>query len=122
MEASTDGQKTPALPSTAPIACAGGVEKRVLVRYEPGRDPLQFDELWNVYWTPAGGGPYPDFAGQLTVRADENFRGAVLELTGDYAPPLDVMGQALDMVSAAKIASGTAKELLAQIARYLEGR
>lgn len=121
MEASTDGQKTPALPSTAPIACAGGVEKRVLVRYEPGRDPLQFDELWNVYWTPAGG-PYPDFAGQLTVRADENFRGAVLELTGDYAPPLDVMGQTLDMVSAAKIASGTAKELLAQIARYLEGR
>lgn len=122
MQASTNGQKTHSLPSTAPIACAGGVEKRVLVRYEPGRDPLQFDEPWNVYWTPEGGGPYPDFAGQLTVRADENFRGAVLELTGDYAPPLDATGQTLDMVSAAKIVSGTAKELLAQIARYLEGR
>jgi hypothetical protein len=120
--ASSDGQKTHSLPKTAPIASIGGAQKRVLVRYEPGRDPLQFDEPWNVYWTPEGGGPYPDFAGELTVRANEHFRGAVLELTGDYAPPRGATGQTLDMAAAAKIASATAKELLEQIARYLEER
>jgi hypothetical protein len=122
MLASSNGQKTHSLPRTAPIASSGGTEKRVLVRYEPGRDPLQFDEPWNVYWTPEGGGPYPDFAGELTVRADENFRGAVLELTGDYFPPRDAAGQTLDMVAAAKLASAAAKGLLEQIARYLEDR
>ena len=96
-------------------------QKRVLVRYERGCDPLHFDEPWNVFWTPEGGGPYPDFAGELTVRADENFRGAVLELTGEYVPPLDD-GRALDIVESAKITSAAAKELLARIARYIEER
>jgi hypothetical protein len=123
MQASSDGQKAHALPSTAPIACPEGTpEKRVLVRFEPGCDPLRFDEPWNAYWTPEGGGPYPDFAGELTVRAGENFRGAILELTGEYVPPPEAMGHTLDMVTGAKIASAVAKALLEQIAQTLEER
>lgn len=123
LETAADGKSVQILPLTAPLAFVPGtLEKNVLVRYERGRDPLHFDEPWNVYWTPDGGGPYPDFAGELTVRADESYRGAVLELTGDYAPPFGAVGRAFDMVIGAKIASATAKTLLRQIAASMEQR
>lgn len=123
LEAAADGQTVQSLPLTAPLAFVPGtLEKNVLVRYERGKDPLHFDEPWNVYWTPDGGGPYPDFAGELTVRADESYRGAVLELQGDYVPPFGPVGRAFDLVLGAKIASATAKDLLRQIARVMEER
>ncbi|HKU66238.1 MAG TPA: hypothetical protein VJP85_00525 [Candidatus Baltobacteraceae bacterium] len=123
LQAAADGKMSETLPLTAPIPLVpGALEKSVLVRYERGRDPLHFDEPWNVYWTPEGGGPYPDFAGQMTVRADESYRGAILELAGDYAPPFGAVGRAFDMALGAKIASATAKALLHQIALRMEER
>ena len=123
LEAAVDGKTVQSLPLTAPLAFVPGtLEKNVLVRYERGKDPLHFDEPWDVYWTPEGGGPYPDFAGTLTVRADESYRAAVLELQGDYVPPFGTVGRAFDMVLGAKIASATAKDLLRQIARVMEER
>lgn len=123
LESAADGKSEQTLPLTAPLSFVPGtLEKKVLVRYERGSDPLHFDEPWNVYWTPEGGGPYPDFAGELTVRADESYRGAMLELTGDYAPPFGAVGRAFDMVIGAKIASSTAKSLLQQIGASMEER
>lgn len=123
LEAVADGDTVQTLPLTAPLTFVPGtLEKNVLVRYERGRDPLHFDEPWNVYWTPEGGGPYPDFSGEMTVRADESYRGAVLELMGDYAPPFGAVGRAFDMVIGAKIASSTARSLLQQIAETMEQR
>jgi len=100
----------------------GAVEKNVLVRYAKGQDPLRFDEPWLVHWTPDGGGPYPDFDGELTVRADESYRRAILELRGEYTPPLGTFGQAFDLVLGAKIAARTARALLQEIARIMEER
>ncbi len=100
----------------------GTIEKNVLVRYGKGEDPLRFDEPWLVHWTPEGGGPYPDFDGELTVRADESYRRAVLELRGEYKPPLGPFGQAFDLVLGAKIAARTARALLEEIARVMEER
>jgi hypothetical protein len=94
----------------------------VLVRYERGRDPLHFDEPWNVYWTPEHGGPYPDFSGEMTVRANETYRGAMLEISGDYSPPFGAVGRAFDMAAGAKMASATARALLGEIAERLEER
>lgn len=123
LQAAADGKIVRSLPLTAPMTVLPGtLEKRVLVRYERGNDPLHFDEPWNVYWTPEGGGPYPDFAGELSVRADENYRGAVLELRGEYAPPFGPVGRAFDMVVGAKIASATARALLMEIAQTMEER
>lgn len=123
LEAAADGNAVQSLPLTAPLAfLPGTLEKNVLVRYARGSDPLHFDEPWNVYWTPEGGGPYPDFAGVITVRADESYRAAVLELQGEYAPPFGPVGRAFDMVLGAKIASATAKQLLRQIATSMEER
>ncbi len=123
LEAAAQGKDVQSLPLTAPLAfLPGALEKNVLVRYERGHDPLHFDEPWKVFWTPEGGGPFPDFGGELTVRADENYRGAVLELCGEYAPPFGPVGRAFDMVLGARIASATAKELLRQIAEKMEER
>jgi hypothetical protein len=98
----------------------GTLEKNVLVSYSKGQDPLRFDEPWLVHWTPEGGGPYPDFDGELTVRADESYRRAVLELRGEYKPPLGSFGQAFDLVIGAKIAARTARALLQEIAHSME--
>lgn len=98
----------------------GAIEKDVLVSYRRGVDPLRFDEPWGIHWTPEGGGPYPDFKGELTVRADESYRRAVLELRGVYMPPLGTFGHAFDLVLGAKIASRTARALLQEIAGEME--
>jgi hypothetical protein len=98
------------------------LEKNVIVSYRKGQDPLRFDEPWLVHWTPEDGGPYPDFDGELTVRADESYRRAVLELRGEYKPPLGTFGQAFDLVLGAKIAARTARALLQDIARAMEER
>jgi hypothetical protein len=100
----------------------GALEKDVLVTYGPGEDPMRFDEPWRVHWTPEGGGPYPDFDGELTVRADESYRRAILELRGDYNPPLGTFGHAFDLVIGSKIAARTARALLQTIAQSMETR
>jgi len=120
LEPAALGQRRHTVPLGASRAEA--LDKNVVVRYERGRDPMHFDEPWRVFWTPEDGGPYPDFSGELTVRADETYRGSVLELHGDYAPPLGAVGRAFDMVLGAKIATATARTLLAQIGAQLQAR
>jgi hypothetical protein len=104
----------PVLPDTLP--------RNVLVRYERGHDPMRFDEPWRVSWTSEEGGPDPDFSGEIAVRADEAYRHAVLEIHGDYAPPIRAIEEPLDLVLGAKIAAQTARTLLAQIGAEFDAR
>lgn len=123
LEASAGEHTVETLPLKAPLAFVPGtLEKNVLIRYERGHDPMHFDEPWTVLWTPEGGGPYPDFAGELTVRADETYRGAVLELQGDYVPPFGAVGRAFDMMLGQRIAASTARTLLRAIGDKMEQR
>lgn len=108
--------------SVALAPLPGALEKNVLVWYERSTDPMHFDEPWTVRWTPEGGGPYPDFCGQLTVRADDTYRTASLELRGEYLPPLGAVGRGFDIVAGSKIASSTVRRILDNIAREMEER
>lgn len=101
-----------------------GVElkKDVVVTFTPGIDPMHMDQPWKVHWTPEGGGPYPDFDGQLTVRADEDYTSSILELSGEYVPPGGAAGKAFDAVVGSKIATLTARELLKRLADEFESR
>jgi hypothetical protein len=101
---------------------AGALEKPVLVSYKRGEDAMRFDEPWLVHWTPEGGGPYPGFDGELTVRADDSYRSSILELRGEYVPPLGPIGQAFDLALGSRIAAATARALLQQIAQLMEAR
>lgn len=89
-------------------------EERMLVQYERGSDPLHFHEPWKVNW--------PEFTGELAVRANEMYQGAVLELQGEYAPPFGAADHAFDMITGTKNAAITARSLLERIASSMEDR
>ncbi|MBV8364611.1 MAG: hypothetical protein JO193_08620 [Candidatus Eremiobacteraeota bacterium] len=103
-------------------ALGAEVKREVVATYSAGRDPMHMDEPWKVHWTPKGGGPYPDFDGELTVRADEDYDSCALELRGDYKPPGGVAGMAFDAMVGNRIASATARELLNVLGRDVERR
>ena len=100
-----------------------GIEltKHVFVRFERGTDPMHFDEPWTIHWKPKAG-PYPEFDGELTVRADETYETALLELRGAYRPPGGAAGAAFDWAAGSHIARATALALLARIGDAMEAR
>ena len=54
------------------LAVPGGeLVKEVVVTYAVAVDPMAFDRPWRIHWAPKAG-PYPQFEGELTVRADES--------------------------------------------------
>ena len=96
------------------------LQKDVTVTYGFGHDAMHFDQPWKIHWTPAGGGPFPNFDGELTVRADEDYDRCILELRGDYQPPFGAVGEAFDALVGSRIASMTARELLRGIGLRME--
>jgi len=98
------------------------VAKYVNVTYDHDSDPMHFDEPWRVCWKPEPGGVYPSFRGQLTVRAGENYECAILELTGEYEPPLGTAGRAFDAAIGKRVAADTARKLLSEIGAEMEVR
>ncbi|HET9095732.1 MAG TPA: hypothetical protein VFN37_03640 [Candidatus Baltobacteraceae bacterium] len=89
------------------------------LQLEHADDPLRFDERLRVQWTPKPGAPYPEFIGQIILRADPD-AGTVLELTGDYLPPFGAPGRAFDLFIGTKIATATAKSVLRKMAEAIE--
>jgi hypothetical protein len=75
-------------------------------------------KLLDVTWAPADGGPYPRFAGTLSV-AEDAVGWSRIELDGSYRPPFGIAGAAFDAAVGHRIAQGTATELLAEIKRIL---
>ena len=93
--------------------------KEVVVTYDAGSDPMHFDQPWRLNWKPKSG-PYPEFDGELTVRADENYESSQLELEGSYRPPGGVAGAAFDAAIGRRIAAATAYALLERVGAELE--
>lgn len=84
-------------------------------------DPMHVDRPWQVTWSPHGDGPFPSFAGTLTVRPDDDPDVAVLELDGTYDPALGLSGEAFDLLAGARLATTTAEALLRDLGtRILE--
>ena len=97
----------------------GELVKQVIVTYGAAVDPMAFDQPWRIHWTPEAG-PYPQFEGLLTVRADETYQAAQLELEGSYLPPGGALGAAFDWAVGGRIASATAQALLERIGAEME--
>jgi hypothetical protein len=94
----------------------------VVMNYCVAHDPMGFDEPWKIDWSPEDNSLYPSFTGLLCVRADENWDTAVLELSGEYEPPLGIAGAAFDAVIGKRIAEVTAITFLGEIAQGMEKR
>ena len=107
---------------TLTLAVPGGeLVKEVIVTFATATDPMHFDQPWHIHWKPQAG-PYPEFDGELTVRADENYEGCRLELSGTYRPPGGSLGAAFDWAVGGRIASATARALLDRIGSQMETR
>lgn len=99
----------------------GALVKDVIVTFGTAVDPMHFDQPWHIHWKPRAG-PYPEFDGELTVRADETYESSRLELQGSYRPPGGALGAAFDLAVGARIASATARALLDRIGSEMESR
>jgi hypothetical protein len=120
VEGRADSGKTG--PLSLSIAVPGGeLVKNVVVNFGRAVDPMHFDQPWQIRWKPQGG-PYPDFEGELTVRADETYATSQLELRGAYRPPGGALGEVFDWAVGARIARATAQALLERIAGGMETR
>ncbi len=75
-------------------------------------------KLLDVRWEPKDGGPYPSFAGTLSV-TEEAFGWSRIEIHGQYHPPLGIAGAAFDAALGHRIAQSTAAELLGELKRIL---
>ena len=93
--------------------------KAVNVEYEA---PENLDDPWRVSWRPEPGGIYPSFEGVLTIVDADNARATILELEGQYEPPLGMAGAAFDAAIGHRIATATANRLLAGIAAEIHDR
>jgi hypothetical protein len=75
-------------------------------------------KLLDVSWAPKDGGPYPMFAGTLSV-AEDATGWSRIEIDGTYSPPFGIAGAAFDAAIGHRIAQGTLTELLAELKRIL---
>ncbi len=91
-----------------------------VVQLEHTADPLRFDERLRVHWQSKHGG-FTRFTGEIVLRADPAVNAAVLELSGDYYPPLGAAARTFDLFDGTRIASITAKRVLRTIADAIEG-
>ncbi|MBV8197009.1 MAG: hypothetical protein JO263_02650 [Candidatus Eremiobacteraeota bacterium] len=95
--------------------------KDVMVTFGEAVDPMHFDQPWRIHWKPQAG-PYPEFDGELTVRADETYKTSLLELRGSYRPPGGALGAAFDWAAGSRIATATAQALLQRVGDGMEAR
>ena len=97
------------LPTHAAIA------REVEVRITRERDEDNLNDVFRVIWTPARGGPFPDFNGTMIVWSEDDPDRGFIELNGDYKPA-GAVGEALDVAMGHRIAERTAKHFLDKIA------
>jgi hypothetical protein len=97
------------------------LSKAVMVSFGAAVDPMHFDQPWRIHWKPESG-LYPEFEGELTVRADETYETSRLQLRGSYRPPGGIAGAAFDRVAGGRIASSTARALLRRLGDEMEAR
>ncbi len=75
---------------------------------------------YDVRWKPEGGGPYPTFAGRLSVDPDDDYDSFLLRLAGDYEAPFGIAGAIFDAAAGRRIAKATVRTLLGTIADSVE--
>ncbi|MGB6985972.1 MAG: hypothetical protein WBD74_08395 [Candidatus Aquilonibacter sp.] len=104
-----------------PALSSAEITKDVTVAVSTAVDPNHFDQPWQLHWEPVSG-PYPSFDGTLTIRADEDYTTSILELQGNYKPPLGALGAAFDSMLGSRVAHETARELLQSIGERIEAK
>lgn len=96
------------------------LELTAIATLVPRHAPGDMLPHYAVSWAPEENGPYPKFAGELSIENTDDYSSFYLVLKGNYEPPLGVVGAAFDAVVGHRIAQSTARNLLATIADSIE--
>lgn len=95
------------------------LSKAVLISYTPLDDA---PDAWLVTWEPESGGVFPSFEGRLSARYHAADEKTILDLDGEYEPPLGTAGAAFDKVLGHRLANDTAHEFLMDLAAEMRAR
>jgi hypothetical protein len=98
----------------------GEVAQPVIAALEPLRRPGEMTPHYTIHWAAENGGPYPEFDGELSVVADEDYNGFWLVLEGAYAPPGGSAGSLFDAAIGRRIAQSTTRGLLRELRVEIE--
>lgn len=90
--------------------------KDVDVNVVRDRDDENLNDIFRVFWSPSGGGPFPEFKGRLIVWSEDDPDRGFIELIGEYEPPLSLVGEAFDAAVGHRIAQRTAERFLKRVA------
>jgi hypothetical protein len=104
----------PGLP--APLA----LQRSVIVTIRPHHLPADMEPRYAVQWAPEIPGPFPLFAGELVVEAGDDYNSFTLFMSGNYTPPLGLVGKGFDAVLGNRVAQSTAEGLLLRIRDAIE--
>lgn len=102
------------------VDLGGGTHADQEVIIELGASEHGLDEsLWPLSWEPRGHEfVVPSFKGSFVVRSVEGT--SVVLLTGEYQPPLGVVGGVVDRVLGPRLAGATVAALIERLARRVE--
>ncbi len=96
-------------------------DREVRIEAWRDRDDQNLNDLIRIRWTPEGSVIYPNFAGTLVVRGEGDPDLSFVELDGDYKHPLGATGELFDETIGHRIAQLTARELLKDLKRAIDG-
>lgn len=105
--------RVPGLP--APLT----LQRAVVATVRAHHLPADMTPRFRVEWAPETPGPFPLFAGELFVDGDD-YESFDLSLSGDYTPPLGLIGKGFDVAVGNRIAEATAADLLDRIKAFAE--
>jgi len=91
---------------------AGESAQPAIVGLTRAHRPQDMTPRYAIHWEAEGGGLYPNFDGELSVEADEDYNAFWFVLNGTYVPPGGVPGQLFDAAIGRHIAEATARGLL----------
>ncbi|MGA8100374.1 MAG: hypothetical protein WB810_17090 [Candidatus Cybelea sp.] len=98
------------------------IDREVRIEAWRDRDDQNLNDLIRIRWTPEGSVVFPKFAGTLVVWGESDPNVSVIELDGDYKPPLGVAGELFDETIGHHIAQSTARELLKDLKGGIEAQ
>ena len=101
---------------------AGDIAHAANVSLESAHRPEDMTPRYRVHWEPTRPGPYPVFAGELLIGADNDYDAFWLRLNGTYTPPAGIAGQVFDAVVGHRIAVAVARNLLTEMRGAMETR
>jgi hypothetical protein len=99
---------------------AGDFEEPAIVSVKPAHKPGDMTPRYAIHWEAEGTGPYPQFDGELTIGADEDYNAFWFILDGAYVPPGGVAGKLFDAAIGHRIAEATAQGLLREMRTEIE--